>query len=103
MTLGLPGNPSDSDDRQSRRATLLALVGVTGNSPDVQRQARDLALQVHCRPDVGAADTGLHGAEQWPRTAATRCSTTCYMAQLPKLSGRPEEYYRVLQRAAIIP
>src|SRR5258705_1362682 len=45
MTLGLPGNPSDPDDRQSRRATLLMLVGVTGNSADVQRQARELALK----------------------------------------------------------
>src|SRR5262245_23503879 len=45
MTLGLPGSASDSDDRQSRRATLLALVGLTGNSPEVQRQTRDLALK----------------------------------------------------------
>src|SRR5262249_51818820 len=50
MPLGLPGGASDSDDRQSRRATLLSLVGVTGNSPDVQRQARDLALKYLADP-----------------------------------------------------
>jgi hypothetical protein len=40
MMLGFPGSASDSDDRQSRRAALLALVGGTGNSADVQRQVR---------------------------------------------------------------
>ena len=44
-TLGLPGNQSDPDDRQSRRATLLSLVGVTGNAADVQKQAGELALK----------------------------------------------------------
>ena len=38
--LGLPGPAGDSDDRQGRRGTLLHLVGVTGNDPDVQRKAR---------------------------------------------------------------
>jgi aminopeptidase N len=93
MTLGLPGNTSDPDDRQSRRATLLSLVGVTGNSMDVQRQARDLALKY------------VDGPASLPGTlAATVLSVAAvggdamlydrYTAQLPKLSDKPEEYYR---------
>jgi aminopeptidase N len=93
MTLGLPGNPSDPDDRQSRRATLLMLVGVTANSADVQRQARELALKY----------TDAHSTIA-PTLASTVLSVAAvggdamlydrYMAQLPKLSDKPEEYYR---------
>jgi hypothetical protein len=43
--LGLPGARSDGDDRQSRRGTLLHLVGVVGNDPEVQRKARELAVK----------------------------------------------------------
>jgi aminopeptidase N len=92
-TLGLPGNLSDSDDRQSRRATLLFLVGVTGNSTEVQQRARELALEY------------IDDPMSLPATLATQVLTVAaaggdaalydrYMAQLPKLSGKPEEYYR---------
>lgn len=94
MTLGLPGSASDSDDRQSRRATLLALVGVTGNSPDVQRQARDLALKYVADPmsvPPTLASTVLNVAAYGGDAALY----DLYVAQLPKLSGKPEEYYRV--------
>jgi puromycin-sensitive aminopeptidase len=93
VALGVPGGPSDSDDRQSRRATLLSLVGVTGNSQELQRQARDLALKY-----IGDA-TAVP-----PTLASTVLGVAAYggdamlydlyMAQLPKLSGKPEEYYR---------
>src|SRR5581483_1693857 len=43
--LGLPGPANDSDERQSRRASLLALVGSTGNDAMVQAQARQLATK----------------------------------------------------------
>src|SRR6266550_3570512 len=42
--LGLPGNASDSDEIQTRRGALLSLLGMTGNSKDVQQRARALAL-----------------------------------------------------------
>jgi aminopeptidase N len=93
MTLGVPGSTSDPDDRQSRRATLLSLVGVTGNSTDVQRQARDLAVKYIDDPSslpgtlastVLSVAAGGGDAMLYDR----------YMAQLPKLSGKPEEYYR---------
>ena len=48
--LGLPGPAGDTDDRHGRRGTLLHLVGVTGNDPDVQRKARELAVQYIANP-----------------------------------------------------
>jgi aminopeptidase N len=99
MTLGLPGNGSDSDDRQSRRATLLGLVGVTGNSSDVQRQARDLALKYVADPasvPPTLASTVLNVAAY----GGDAMLYDLYMAQLPKLTGRPEEYYRVFNALA---
>src|SRR5262245_53885202 len=93
MALGLPGSPSDSDDRQSRRATLLSLVGVTGNSPEVQRQARDLARAYVDNPTSvppTLASTVL-GVAAYGGDAMLY---DLYVAQLPKLSDKPEEYYR---------
>ena len=91
--LGLPGNTTDPDDRQSRRATLLALVGVTGNSTEVQRQARDLALKYIDNPESipgTLAPTILNVAA----VGGDAMLYDRYVAQLPKLSGKPEEYYR---------
>ena len=48
--LGLPGPAGDAEDRQGRRGTLLHLVGVTGNDPEVQRKARELAMQYISNP-----------------------------------------------------
>src|SRR5438105_999936 len=95
MTLGLPGNASDPDDRQARRATLLSLVGVTGNSADVQRQARDLAVKYIDDPSSvpgTLASTVLHVAA----VGGDAMLYDRYMAQLPKLTDKPEEYYRYL-------
>jgi len=93
MTLGLPGSASDSDDRQSRRATLLALVGVTGNSPDVQRQTRDLALKYVADP-MSVPPTLASTALTVAAYGGDAMLYDLYMAQLPKLTGKPEEYYR---------
>jgi aminopeptidase N len=93
MTLGLPGSASDSDDRQSRRATLLALVGVTGNSPDVQRQTRDLALKYIADP-MSVPPTLASTALAVAAYGGDAMLYDLYMAQLPKLTGKPEEYYR---------
>jgi len=93
MTLGLPGSAADSDDRQSRRATLVALVGVTGNSPDVQRETRDLALKYIADPmsvPPTLASTTLAVAAY----GGDAMLYDLYMAQLPKLTGQPEQYYR---------
>jgi aminopeptidase N len=91
--LGLPGDARESDDRQLRRATLLTLIGITGNDPDVQRRTRELA-------DAYIAD---------PRSLAPSLAPTVlqvaavggdaalygrYLAQLEVLGANPEEYYR---------
>jgi aminopeptidase N len=93
MTLGIPDSASDSDDRQSRRATLLALVGVTGNSPDVQRQARDLALKYVADP-ISVPPTLASTVLNVAAYGGDAMLYDLYMAQLPKLTGKPEEYYR---------
>lgn len=93
MTLGLPGSVSDSDDRQSRRATLLSLVGVTGNSPDVQRQARDLALKYVADP-ISVPPTLASTVLNVAAYGGDGMLYELYTAQLPKLTDKPEEYYR---------
>jgi hypothetical protein len=92
-TLGLPGNQSDPDDRQSRRATLLGLVGVTGNSPDVQRQARELALK-YINDPMSVPGTLASTVLNVAAYGGDAMLYDRYMAQLPKLSDKPEEYYR---------
>ncbi len=99
MTLGLPGSTSDSDDRQSRRATLLHLVGVTGNAPDVQRQARELALKYIDDP---ASVPGTLASTVLNVAAAGGDAMLYdrYTAQLSKLTDKPEEYYRFFNALA---
>ena len=98
-TLGLPGSGSDSDDRQSRRATLLYLVGVTGNAPDVQRQARDLALKYVENP-ASVPPTLVSTVLNVAAYGGDAMLYELYMAQLPKLTGKPEEYYRFFNALA---
>jgi puromycin-sensitive aminopeptidase len=93
MTLGFPGSASDADDRQSRRAALLALVGVTGNSPDVQRQARDLALKYVADP-MSVPPTLVSTVLNVAASAGDAMLYDLYMAQLPKSTDKPEAYYR---------
>jgi aminopeptidase N len=91
--LGLPGNASDSDDRQSRRATLLYLVGVTGNSTDVQQRARELALRYIDDP-MSLPPTLASTVLTVAATGGDAAIYDRYLAQLPKLKDKPEEYYR---------
>jgi aminopeptidase N len=92
-SLGVPGSASDPDDRQTRRATLLSLVGITGNDSAVQRQARDLALRYIEMPasiPSSLASTVLGVAA----VGGDAMLYERYRAQLPKLTNSPEEYYR---------
>ena len=91
--LGMPGDPRDTEERQSRRAELLGLVGGTGNDAALQRRARELALGYLANPSslpgalapavlriaAASGDAGLYNQ---------------YLAQLGKLAAQPEEYYR---------
>ena len=91
--LGLPGTLKDDDERHSRRAELLTLVGETGNDVDVQRRARELAVQYISNP------LSLPGtvAPAVLRVAAIAGDATLYdryLGQIRQLSAQPEEYYR---------
>jgi aminopeptidase N len=91
--LGLPGDAGDSDDRQLRRATLLTLAGVTGNDPDVQQRARELADRYIADPRAlppSLAPTVLQVAG----ISGDAALYDRYVAQLDTLGANPEEYYR---------
>ena len=91
--LGLPGNPGEPEDRQSRRASLLSLVGVTGNSPDVQRRARELALGYIANPN-SLPGTLAPTVLQVAALGGDAALYERYVEQLKKPGVQPEEYYR---------
>jgi aminopeptidase N len=87
--LGFPGDPADSDERHSRRATLLGLVGGTGNDPEVR------ALAVRYIDDPTVLPATLAGTVL--QTAAGSGDAALYdryLAQLRKPGVQPEDYYR---------
>jgi hypothetical protein len=91
--LGIPGDLNDSDDLQTRRATLLRLVGVVGDDPEWQRRARDLAIgyvQDSNSLPPSLASTVLQVAA----VSGDRALYDRYVAQLATLGSQPEEYYR---------
>ena len=94
-SLGMPGSASDDDERQARRATLLQLVGVTGNDPNVQRTAKELAMKYIANPGAisGTLAPTVLAVAAYKGDAALYDQ---YMAQLAKLSAQPEPYYRYL-------
>ena len=98
-SLGLPGPVGDSDDRQSRRGTLLVLLGIVGNDPAVQSTARDLAARYIANPSAippTLATTVLH-------VAAVGGDATLYQRYLEQLRTpgvQPEQYYRYFNAMA---
>ena len=91
--LGWPGDRGDSDERHSRRAQLITLLGLTGDSPALQQRARDLARQYIADPQT------LPGTLAGPvlRMAALGGDAAlydAYLAQLKTLSAQPDDYYR---------
>ena len=97
--IGFPGGARDSDELQSRRATLLALVGVTGNSPDVQRQAREAALRYIDDPNA-LPGTLVQTVLQVAALGGDAALYDRYVAQLRKPGLAPEEYYRFFNTLA---
>ncbi|MGE0444540.1 MAG: M1 family metallopeptidase, partial [Vicinamibacterales bacterium] len=91
--LGLPGTAGDSDDRQARRAALLGLVGVTGNSPEVQRRARELATAYMENP-AAVPGTLAPTVLQVAALGGDAALYERYLAQLARPGIEPEEYYR---------
>jgi len=92
-TLGLPGPPDDADERHSRRAELLALVGVAGNDAAVQQRARDLAGRYIADP-ASLPGTLAPAVLRIAAVAGDALLYDDYMAQLQQRSAEPEEYYR---------
>lgn len=93
--LGWPGTAVDAGERQSRRATLLELVGATGNDPEIQHRAQDLARRY--LTDASALPPTL--ASTVLRIGAMSGDAVLYegfLARAEALRARPEEYYRFL-------
>jgi aminopeptidase N len=92
-SLGLPGRATDDDGTQSRRATLLLLLGDTADDAGAQQRARALALAY--LDDPSAVPPNIVGAVL--RTAAAggdRALYDRYVAQLARTRATPDEYYR---------
>ncbi|MBI2186790.1 MAG: ERAP1-like C-terminal domain-containing protein, partial [Acidobacteria bacterium] len=88
-----PGEIGDPDERHSRRAELLTLVGVTGNDAAWQKRSHELATKYIADP------ASLPGtlAPAVLRVAAIGDDAALYdqyMAQLRTRVSQPEEYYR---------
>ena len=99
--LGLPGDVKDNDETQMRRATLLTLVGITGNDPDVQKRSRELAEQYLKDPGslpATLAPTVLTVAAM----GGDRALYDQYLGKLGTLAAQPEQYYRLLERALLV-
>jgi aminopeptidase N len=91
--LGLPGGRSDPDDRHSRRATLLMLVGVSGDDAGTQRRARVLAAE-YLKDASAIPPTLAPTVLQVAAYAGDAALYDQYVARLGSLSDEPEEYYR---------
>jgi aminopeptidase N len=91
--LGLPGDPRDTDERQSRRAELLGLVAGTGNDPALQRRIGELANAYLSNP---ASLSGTLAPVVLRLAAASGDAALYdrYLGRLETLAAQPEEYYR---------
>ncbi|HEY6361709.1 MAG TPA: M1 family metallopeptidase [Vicinamibacterales bacterium] len=91
--MGIPGDPRDPDERQSRRATLIQLLGVAGNDAEMQRRARALAEGYIARP-ASLSGTLAPAVLRVAALAGDAMLYGQYVAQVHKLAAQPEEYYR---------
>jgi len=92
-TLGIPGTAADSDERQSRRAELLTLVALAGNDTGIQARARELANGYLANP-MSLPGTLAPAVLRVAAASGDAALYDRYIAQLEKVSGQPEEYYR---------
>lgn len=91
--LGLPGAPADDDERHSRRADLLTLVGAAGNDPGVQRRARELAAAYITDP-ASLAGTLAPAVLRLAALGGDAALYDQYLAQMRTPGADPEQYYR---------
>jgi aminopeptidase N len=92
-SLGIPGDVRDTDERQSRRGTLLALVGVNGNDVEYQKRARELAVR-YIADRMSLPGTLAPTVLRVGALSGDAALYDDYLAQTAKLAADPEEYYR---------
>jgi len=90
-----PGGPSEGDEAQRRRATLMRLVGLTGGSPAVQARARDLAVGYLANP-ASVPGTMVSTVLQVAAVGGDATLYDQYVARMNQMAANPEEYYRFL-------
>ena len=91
--LSLPGDAKDNDETHMRRATLLELVGVTGNDPEIQKRSRELAEQ-YLKDSRSLPATIAATVLKVAALGGDRALYDQYVAKLGTLAAQPEEYYR---------
>jgi aminopeptidase N len=91
--LGLPGDAKDDDDMQVRRATLLELVGITGNDSDLQKRSQELTAQ-YLKDSRALPATLAPTVLEVAALNGDRALYDQYVAKLGTLAAQPEEYYR---------
>ena len=91
--LGWPGDRGDTDERHSRRAQLIALLGLTGESAAVQQRARELARQYMADPSA-LPGTLAGSVLRMAALGGDAALYDAYLAQLKTLSAQPDDYYR---------
>ena len=91
-SLGRP-KPGDSDDRQTRYAALLDLLGGAADSTDAQRQARDLALE-YLSNRAALPGTAVPAVLRGAALGGDPGLYDSYRARLRDTAADPEEYYR---------
>jgi aminopeptidase N len=93
--LGLPGGRDEDEERQGRRAALLELMGITGESKEIQARARELATKYVADPE-SLSGTLAPSVLRVAAVAGDAALYDQYVAQLKEYVAQPEEYYRYL-------
>jgi aminopeptidase N len=91
--LGLPGQAADNENDLSLRATLLILVGVTGNDVALQRRAAELARR-YLADRRAVPPTIAPAVLQVAAAGGDTDLYDAYLARMAALASEPEEYYR---------
>jgi aminopeptidase N len=92
--LGLPGSATDGDEAQRRRATLLTLIGMTGDDAVTQQRARELARQ-YLKDSQSLPATLAPGVLQVGALTGDAALYDEYIARLNTLAAHPEQYYQL--------
>ena len=98
-SLGVRGQPGDDEQKDSRRASLLTIVGVAGNDAEVQRTARELATR-SLDDASGVAPTLAATVMKVGALGGNAVLYDRYMAQVQRVARNSEEYYRVFDALA---